>query len=297
VSGNYTNGVYIVKTTEGEILQSVVIKEGIAYNETFQDYLEPLVLVSPKEDQAIQFDFGLSSTFNKMEEKLSQLYGKTTEIDLVNDVLTTIFTAPPILSESEEMDGIRIVEIKADNSLTTGMLIDLKLVVKTSSSEIVEYEFKNIRIDKTSFPPESVLKKISDFKEKIPVENNLNYSGTFPGTNISWYTSNDVRVKNSTTFHSESVSWASTAIGTIGWTARSNQVLCSNVVIDGEQFGGYAEYNSMSALQGYALSETFLTNCANGNANRTIRVNTYHEFKYSSTGVLRQFDADVAIAP
>jgi len=177
------------------------------------------------------------------------------------------------------------------------VLKKLTIEIEKNPTDFVSYEFSNLIIEKVSAPPKSIVAALTGFEYTPPANTIQDFSGVFPGTNISWETSNDVRVKNSTTFHSESWSWASTAIGTIGWSTRSNQVLCSNVVIDGEQFGGYVNYNSMSALQGYAASETYLTNCSGGNANRTIKVNTYHEFKYSSTGIFRKYDGAVSIAP
>lgn len=287
-------GIYFVKDLQGNVLQTVLTKDGIAYNLTFQEQIEPLVIFNGPERTPVRFEFGLSRILGEL--KIDSFQNLTVK-DLNKDEMVTILKSILKPLSNVEPENMSVVGLKIVRSLENGMLKKLTIEIEKNPTDFVSYEFSNLIIEKVSAPPKSIVAVLTGFEYTPPANTIQDFSGVFPGTNISWETSNDVRVKNSTTFHSESWSWASTAIGTIGWSTRSNQVLCSNVVIDGEQFGGYVNYNSMSALQGYAASETYLTICSGGNANRTIKVNTYHEFKYSSTGIFRKYDGAVSIAP
>jgi hypothetical protein len=120
---------------------------------------------------------------------------------------------------------------------------------------------------------------------------------TIPGSSISYTIYNEVYPYYSTGyFSSASDSWTSQAIGSIGWSVRSNQQLCGGTVVYGFSLPAVAINNSSHAYVGPSSSTSRLQNCPYGGS-REVRVQTSHEFKVSGLSPFYAYGGDILPAP
>jgi len=93
---------------------------------------------------------------------------------------------------------------------------------------------------------------------------------------ITVYSSDLVNYGGGTQWYSEAWSEADQPIGTIGWTTRTNRLICNGAVFKNYPLPAVAEYNDGGVMR---RSYTGLEPCPNGET-RKIGTVTYHEYKH-----------------
>ncbi|MFZ3151073.1 MAG: hypothetical protein WA116_05235 [Anaerolineaceae bacterium] len=300
--GNIKNGVSRVFDIDGKVIQEVVFINSIAYNLTFPEYLPSVKLESSSISGINRYDFNFFKNLNLAMDEGNQvtITANTIKVDMAGDKYVVSYSTQyvdPIEFNQVEYPVLSST-VTAIYNLQTGSCDEVRTIFNLESGNPIIYRSETILVEKMDSATAEINQVIEEFGLQVSPSNGVTSgSGLIPGTNIYWNTSNEVRYISPTYFDSASMSSASAAIGTIGWTTRSNQVWCNGTVIDGEQFGGLANYNSMSAYIDYSNSGTFLTSCQSENDAHRISVNTYHQFVVSASNSKYVLDGDSISVP